>query len=95
MLAGFRRYFLFYRLLARHARTPGVSKVLPWVALLYFLSPIDLIPDLLPLLGQLDDLTVIPLLLFMAIKFIPRMVRQDAWKEAEKEVIDVEPVRNV
>ncbi|TCW60425.1 YkvA family protein [Treponema sp. J25] len=61
-----------------------------WAALAvgYMLSPIDLIPDFIPLLGQLDDLLIIPLLLTLAIRSIPPEVIQEArsrWlQETEK-----------
>lgn len=42
-------------------RVPALTKLLPVGALLYLLSPIDLVPDVLPVLGQLDDLLVIAL----------------------------------
>lgn len=70
-------YFAFYRALARDPRTPGISKALPWIALLYVLSPIDFIPDFLPIIGLLDDLTIAPLLILLAFWLIPRMIKQE------------------
>ncbi len=49
---------LVYRLL-REPRVPALTKALPVLALLYLVSPVDLVPDLIPVLGQLDDLTVL------------------------------------
>ncbi len=70
-------YLAFYRALARDPRTPGISKTLPWLALLYFVMPLDFIPDFLPLLGQLDDFTLVPVLLILAFWLIPKTVKQE------------------
>ena len=50
--------------------------------LLYALSPIDLIPDFIPVLGLLDDLVLIPLGIFLAMKMIP----QNIWDECRQKV---------
>jgi uncharacterized membrane protein YkvA (DUF1232 family) len=48
-------------LVARHPRTPWYAKVLAGAVVAYALSPIDLIPDFIPVLGFLDDLIIVPL----------------------------------
>lgn len=60
-----------YRRMMVHERTPLASKILLGAAIGYFLSPIDLIPDFVPVLGQLDDLLIVPGLLFLALRFVP------------------------
>ena len=55
-------------------RVPRISKILLIVAVAYFVSPIDLIPDFIPVVGQLDDLLIVPSLIFLAFYFIPREV---------------------
>ncbi|MBS3138245.1 DUF1232 domain-containing protein [Candidatus Woesearchaeota archaeon] len=55
-------------------RVPRISKILLIVAIVYFLSPIDLIPDFIPIVGQLDDIFIVPSLIFLAVYFIPREV---------------------
>jgi len=59
------------------ARNPGVpwyAKALGFVTVGYALSPIDLIPDFIPLLGWLDDLILVPALIWMTLKLIPMPV---------------------
>jgi uncharacterized membrane protein YkvA (DUF1232 family) len=74
----------------RDPRTPWYAKV--WAALVvaYAFSPIDLIPDFIPVLGYLDDLLLVPLGVFLALKLIPAEVmaecRQQAKENREKPV---------
>jgi len=66
----------FYRVLHAHPQTPRLAKVLLWLALAYLVLPFDLIPDFIPVIGQLDELVIIPLLLYLALKLTPSAVRQ-------------------
>lgn len=66
--------FLFYQALQKHPQTPKLAKVCLWLAIGYILMPFDLIPDFLPIIGQLDDLVIVPLLLYVAVKLIPAHV---------------------
>lgn len=68
--------FAVYRLVLRHPQTPWVAKLLLGLAVGYLLLPFDLIPDFIPILGQLDDVVIIPVLLYMALLFIPKAVIQ-------------------
>jgi uncharacterized membrane protein YkvA (DUF1232 family) len=63
--------FAFYQRLQKHPQTPFLAKALLWLAIGYLLMPFDLIPDFLPLIGQLDELVIIPILLYCAIKLTP------------------------
>lgn len=63
--------FAFYRRLHQHPQTPMLAKALLWLAIGYVLMPFDLIPDFLPVIGQLDELVIIPLLLYCALKLTP------------------------
>jgi uncharacterized membrane protein YkvA (DUF1232 family) len=63
--------FDFYRRLQQHPQTPKLAKTLLWLAIGYVLMPFDLIPDFLPVIGQLDELVMIPLLLYFALKLTP------------------------
>ena len=59
-------------------RTPWTAKILIGLTVGYLLSPIDLIPDFIPVLGILDDLILVPLLITASIKLIPSMVLEEA-----------------
>ena len=63
--------FAFYRRLQKHPQTPKLAKALLWLAIGYLLMPFDLIPDFLPVIGQLDELVIIPMLLYFALKLTP------------------------
>ena len=63
--------FDFYQRLQQHPQTPKLAKALLWLAIGYLVMPFDLIPDFLPVIGQLDDLIIIPLLLYWALKLTP------------------------
>lgn len=63
--------FRVYQRVYRHPDTPRISRWLLGLALAYLLSPLDLIPDWLPLIGQLDDLIIVPLLVYLALRQIP------------------------
>ncbi len=58
--------------------------------LLYALSPVDLIPDFIPVFGLLDDLVVVPLGIFIAIRIIPKDIWEECRARAE-EGVSVEP----
>ncbi len=55
----------------RKKETPWYAKLLVWITIVYALSPIDLIPDFIPILGYLDDIVILPLLITATIKLIP------------------------
>lgn len=58
-------------LAARDPRVPWYAKLIAGVVAAYALSPIDLIPDFIPILGYLDDLLIVPSGMVLALKFIP------------------------
>ncbi len=60
-----------YRALLRDPRCPGSSRRLLASAVAYALSPVDLIPDWIPVLGILDDIIIVPLLVWLAMRRIP------------------------
>ena len=54
--------------------TPLIAKIFAGIAIAYALSPIDLIPDFIPVLGMLDDLIIVPFFIALAVRFIPKEV---------------------
>ncbi|WP_038203552.1 YkvA family protein [Xenophilus azovorans] len=74
---------------ARDARTPWYAKVLVAFVVAYALSPIDLIPDFIPVLGYVDDVLLLPALIWLAVRLLPAdvlavcRVRADAWMQAQ------------
>lgn len=66
-----KRDVLMLWLAARDPRTPWQAKLLAGVVAAYALSPIDLIPDFIPVLGYLDDLILVPVGIWLTVKLIP------------------------
>ncbi|MEK0417601.1 MAG: hypothetical protein RI949_1607 [Pseudomonadota bacterium] len=69
--------------LMRHPQTPRSAKIVAAVVVAYAVSPVDLIPDFIPVLGQLDDLVLVPLGVALAIKLTPPDVWEHCMHEAE------------
>src|SRR5678816_2616970 len=65
-------------LAARHPRTPWYAKALAVCVAGYALSPIDLIPDFIPVIGYLDDLVIVPLGILAVVKMIPPEVMAES-----------------
>jgi uncharacterized membrane protein YkvA (DUF1232 family) len=63
--------------------TPWYARLLAGLTLIYALSPIDLIPDFIPILGYLDDLIILPALIALTIHFIPRETFERYRQEAQ------------
>ncbi len=69
-------------LAARDPRTPWYAKTIALLTVAYALSPIDLIPDFIPILGYLDDLIIVPAGLALALRLIPAEVMAEARAQA-------------
>ncbi|MEM7467527.1 MAG: YkvA family protein [Pseudomonadota bacterium] len=75
----------FYKRLLAHDRTPRLAKALVYGGLAYLASPIDLIPDFVPILGQLDDVLIVGGLLYLARLITPGDVISQCKAAAELE----------
>ncbi len=75
----------------RHPATPWYAKAFTALVVAYALSPIDLVPEFIPVLGYLDDLILIPLGVALAVKMIPAEAMEEARAKAEEEFKDGKP----
>ncbi|OIU72854.1 YkvA family protein [Rossellomorea aquimaris] len=69
-----KQQILILYLAYKDERVPGYAKLFTACVVAYALSPIDLIPDFIPVLGYLDDVIIVPLGILIALKMIPREV---------------------
>lgn len=67
---------------ARSARTPWIAKLIAGSVAAYAFSPIDLIPDFIPIIGYLDDLIIIPLGIALVVRLIPAQLMAEFRTEA-------------
>ncbi len=75
-------------LASKHPGTPWYAKVLAALIIGYALSPIDLIPDFIPVLGYLDDLILVPAGIALLIKIIPRGILEECRAKARSDLSD-------
>ena len=68
----------------RHPHTPWLARALAAILTAYALSPIDLIPDFIPVLGYLDDLIIVPLGIWLLLKIIPEEVLIECRNQADE-----------
>lgn len=78
-------FVLYYSI--TDSRTPILSKLVAFAALLYLISPIDLIPDFIPILGYVDDIVIAPLLLHIAFRLLPADVKASGMEKAKKHIV--------
>ena len=64
-------------------KTPFLAKLFAAITVVYALSPIDLIPDFIPVLGYLDDLIILPALVALTIRFVPKQLLEEKRAQAE------------
>jgi uncharacterized membrane protein YkvA (DUF1232 family) len=76
-------------------RTPWYAKIFTALVVGYAFSPIDLIPDPIPILGYLDDLVLVPLGVFLAVKMIPAQVLEESRQKAKEVMEQGKPVNKV
>jgi uncharacterized membrane protein YkvA (DUF1232 family) len=70
-------------------RTPAYAVLPALAALLYLVSPVDLIPDFIPGVGFLDDLVIVPLLLRMSVRLFPQEVLQSSIAKSAKQSLRI------
>ncbi|MEJ8802902.1 YkvA family protein [Pontibacter sp. H249] len=78
-------------LASRDPRVPFAAKVVLIVTVAYAFSPIDLIPDFIPIIGYLDDLLILPLGIWLSIKLIPPRVLEQYRKQAQEQILERKP----
>lgn len=66
----------------KHPKTPWYAKIIATITIVYALSPIDLIPDFIPVLGYLDDILLLPLLVMLVIRLIPKQVFEECREQS-------------
>jgi len=76
----------------RDPRTPWPARIVAAVVVGYAFSPIDLIPDFIPVLGYLDDLVLVPFGAWLALKLIPPAVMADSRARAKEMLANGKPV---
>ncbi len=79
-----KREIRVYRLVLGDRRTPVLAKVLLALAIGYILLPFDLVPDFIPVLGQLDDVIIVPSLFLLALRVVPKEVVEDCRARARE-----------
>jgi uncharacterized membrane protein YkvA (DUF1232 family) len=84
-------YALYF--VARDPRTPWYARALAAAVVAYALSPFDLIPDFVPVLGYLDDLVIVPLGIALVFRLVPRAVLAEC--RARAEVVADHPISRV
>ena len=82
-------------LASRDPRTPWYAKLVVAGIVAYAFSPIDLIPDFIPVLGYLDDMILIPLGIILAIKLIPHTVLVESRTKAKEAIKNGKPVSRI
>lgn len=79
-------------LACRDPRTPWYAKLWTAIVVAYAFSPIDLIPDFIPIVGLLDDVVLLPLGMAVAVKLIPKGVMQESRRLARQRIDSKKPV---
>ena len=75
----------------KHKKTPVFAKILTGITVAYALSPVDLIPDFIPVLGYLDDVILLPALIALTVRLIPEDVLAQCREQAKEMWQDGKP----
>jgi uncharacterized membrane protein YkvA (DUF1232 family) len=73
----FKRELQLYRNILADPRTPRLTKILLGSAVAYAVTPVDIIPDFIPVVGLLDDAIIVPALVYLALKTIPKPLLEE------------------
>jgi uncharacterized membrane protein YkvA (DUF1232 family) len=84
----FKRELIVYQRVLRDERTPAQAKIFLGLAIAYLCMPFDLIPDFIPVIGHLDDAVIIPALVFVALRFVPRQLVSEHREQVIREQRD-------
>jgi Uncharacterized conserved protein len=79
----FRKDVLVLLIAVRNPATPRYIKVLLAAAFVYLISPLDLIPDAIPVVGLMDDMTIVPAAVFGLLNLLPAAIRRDSETKAQ------------
>ena len=82
-------YMLYFA--AKDTRVSLPVKAFTVAVVAYAFSPIDLIPDFIPILGYVDDVLIVPVGIYLALKMLPQNVIQDSTKLAEEQLLSDKP----
>jgi uncharacterized membrane protein YkvA (DUF1232 family) len=80
-----RKEFIILFFALKDNRTGWLPKLITVTAVFYLISPIDIIPDFIPVFGYLDDLVIVPLLVNLAIHLLPASVREESVLKAAQQ----------
>jgi uncharacterized membrane protein YkvA (DUF1232 family) len=75
-------------LAARHPQTPWYAKLVVAGFVAYAVTPVDLVPDVFPILGWVDDLIFVPIAISLAVRFVPAGVLSECRGRAEERVVN-------
>lgn len=85
---GIKKNVYILYLAYKHPRTPWYAKVLTAMVVTYALSPIDLIPDFIPVLGYVDDLIIVPAGISLVLRLIPKDIIEEC-REKQEDIKDI------
>jgi uncharacterized membrane protein YkvA (DUF1232 family) len=80
----FKSELQLYRSILADPRTPRLSRILLGAAVAYAVTPVDIIPDIIPVIGHLDDAIIVPALVYFALKTIPRTLLEEHRQKTTK-----------
>ena len=87
--AELKKYISAVYYAGRHPKLPVSTRILIVFTIAYALSPVDLIPDFIPVIGYLDDLLLLPALIALCIKKIPGDIMSESLKKAEEQPLSL------